>query len=166
MAADTSRSGRCGQHTLTRLRLWIRVCCPQRSLERITSSYTGAMPRSSRGGTGSRIHSRAGRQMELRDKDGTREACSATCRSPASCVVVSGRLRESMNEQPAGRSRLVTEVESRPQPVGHCVFFSFDVHSQREPFGKVVQRFTAERRSVTAIAKIDVADRAGELETV
>ena len=36
--ADTPHTDRCGQHTLTRLRLWIRICCPQRSFRRITNS--------------------------------------------------------------------------------------------------------------------------------
>ena len=44
--------------------------------------------------------------MKLRGEDGTREACSATCPSPASRVAVRACPWELPNEQPAGRLQL------------------------------------------------------------
>ena len=53
--------------------------------------------------------------MKLRGEDGTREACSAACQSPASCVAVSCRQREMPQEQPAERLQLADSSDRSAQ---------------------------------------------------
>src|SRR6056300_124775 len=77
------------------------------------------MPRSGRGGTGSRIHSRAGSPTKIRGEEGTREACSAACPSPSKCVAMSSAKK--LHEPPGGPPHLEAggfAVEHRAATVG------------------------------------------------
>ena len=86
------------------------------------SSRASFMTCSGRGGTGSRIHSRAGSPMKIRGAEGTREACSAACLCPSECVAVLSA--ESLHDQPGEVSRLVDPKAGVPQLAGAGIEFA------------------------------------------